>query len=78
MDFTVTTRAVVSALYVQLPANGSELVLFDLNRAAKLGPLLRTSTETVLTRILPPRRRAGSGPRSSPMPAPTAAKSLRG
>ncbi len=53
MDFTVTTRAVVSALYVQLPANGSELVLFDLNRAAKLSPLLRASTETVLTRILP-------------------------
>jgi alpha-beta hydrolase superfamily lysophospholipase len=58
MDFTVTTRAVVSALYVQLPANGSELVLFDINRAAKLSPLLRTSTETMLTRILPalPRR----------------------
>ena len=58
MDFTVTTRAVVSALYVHLPANGSELVLFDLNRAAKLSPLLRTSTETMLTRILPapPRR----------------------
>jgi hypothetical protein len=58
MDFTVTTRAVVSALYVHLPANGSELVLFDLNRAVKLSPLLRTSTETLLTRILPapPRR----------------------
>jgi alpha-beta hydrolase superfamily lysophospholipase len=58
MDFTVTTRAVVSALYVHLPANGSELVLFDVNRAAKLSPLLRTSTETMLTRILPapPRR----------------------
>jgi hypothetical protein len=58
MDFTVTTRAVVSALYVNLFANGSELVLFDINRAAKLSPLLRTSTETMLTRILPapPRR----------------------
>ncbi len=58
MDFTVTTRAVVSALYVQLPANGSELVLFDINRAAKVSPLLRSSTETMLARILPapPRR----------------------
>ena len=58
MDFTVTTRAVVSSLYVHLPENGSELVLFDINRAAKLSPLLRTSAETMLTRILPapPRR----------------------
>lgn len=58
MDFTVTTRAIVSALYVHLPANGSELVLFDLNRAAKLSPLLRSSSETMLARILPepPRR----------------------
>lgn len=54
MDFTVTTRAVVSALYAHLPANGSELVLFDLNRAAKLSPLLRADAETLLTRILPP------------------------
>ena len=32
-------------------------MLFDLNRAAKLGPLLRSASETVLTRILadPPR-----------------------
>ena len=37
-----------------LPANGSELVLFDLNRAAKLGPLLRSAADTVLSRILPP------------------------
>lgn len=54
MDFTVTTQAVVSALYVHLPANGSELVLFDLNRAAKLSPLLRSDAETLLARMLPP------------------------
>ena len=29
-------------LYARLPANGSELVLCDLNRNAKFGPLLRT------------------------------------
>jgi alpha-beta hydrolase superfamily lysophospholipase len=58
IDFTVHTQAIVSALYVHLPKNGSELVLFDLNWAAKLSPLLRSAMETKLTRILPesPRR----------------------
>ncbi len=58
IDFTVSTPAIVDALYAQLPANGSELVLFDLNRQTKFGPLLRSSTETMLARILPatPRR----------------------
>ena len=57
VDFTVSTRAVISGLYALLPANGSELVLFDLNRAAKLSPLLRSAAETTLSRILadPPR-----------------------
>ncbi|MGM4895221.1 alpha/beta hydrolase [Tardiphaga sp. 839_C3_N1_4] len=58
MDFTVSTRAIVSDLYAHLPANGSELVLFDVNRTARFGPLLRTSTDTALARIVPagPRR----------------------
>lgn len=58
MDYTVSARAVVSGLYVHLPANGSELVLFDVNRSAKLGLLLRPASETMLPRILPapPRR----------------------
>jgi hypothetical protein len=58
MDFTVSTRAIISALYAHLPANGSELVLFDLNRAAMLGPLLRSRSETMLSRLLadPPRK----------------------
>jgi alpha-beta hydrolase superfamily lysophospholipase len=58
VDFTVSTRAVIASLYALLPANGSELVLFDLNRAAKISSeLLRNASETVLTRILadPPR-----------------------
>jgi alpha-beta hydrolase superfamily lysophospholipase len=54
VDFTVSTRAIIASLYAHLPANGSELVLFDLNRSAKLGPLLSTAADTVLTRILPP------------------------
>ncbi len=52
-DFTVSTQAVVDALYSQLPANGSELVLFDLNRSTKFGPLLRPSTETLPSRLFP-------------------------
>jgi alpha-beta hydrolase superfamily lysophospholipase len=57
VDFTVSTRAIVTALYAQLPSNGSELVLFDLNRSAKFGQLLRTASDTALTRLLlaPPR-----------------------
>jgi alpha-beta hydrolase superfamily lysophospholipase len=35
IDFTVSTRAIVSALYAYLPANSSELVLFDDNRTAR-------------------------------------------
>ena len=58
VDFTVSTRAIVNALYVNLPANGSELVLFDLNRNTKFGPLLRASTDTVLARLLPDAPRA--------------------
>jgi alpha-beta hydrolase superfamily lysophospholipase len=58
IDFTVSTRAVISSLYARLPANGSELVLFDVNRDAKLGTLLRAASDTVLARLLPapPRR----------------------
>lgn len=58
VDFTVSTRAIISGLYARLPANGSELVLFDINRGATLGPLLRSASETVLSRILapPPRK----------------------
>ena len=57
MDFTVSTQAVLSGLYDYLPANGSELVLFDLNRNVKFGPLLRSSAESALSRIVPPRVR---------------------
>ena len=53
LDFTVSTRAIISSLYSALPANGSELVLFDVNRSVKFGPLLRRSAETALARTLP-------------------------
>ncbi|NCG53231.1 alpha/beta hydrolase [Serratia fonticola] len=53
MDSTVSTRAVITALYNHLPANGSEVVLFDLNQAVAFGPLLRSSSYTALPRLLP-------------------------
>ncbi|MGA8893072.1 MAG: alpha/beta hydrolase [Anaeromyxobacteraceae bacterium] len=53
LDFTVHTRAIIDDLYARLPKNGSELVLFDLNRAALLSPLLRSSMETLVERMLP-------------------------
>ncbi len=57
VDATVSTQAVLEGLYAHLPANGSELVLFDLNRNAKFGPLLRSNAVTALARLLaaPPR-----------------------
>ena len=58
MDFTVSTPAIVSALYSYLPANGSELVLFDVNRTVKFGALLRPSADTALVQLLPSGRRA--------------------
>jgi alpha-beta hydrolase superfamily lysophospholipase len=58
MDYTVSTSAIVSGLYDHLPANGSELVLFDVNRTVKFGPLLRRSADTALLRLLPTRPRA--------------------
>ncbi|UFN48564.1 alpha/beta hydrolase [Roseomonas sp. OT10] len=57
VDFTVSTPAVIRSLYGVLPENGSELVLFDVNRNAKLGTLFAPRTETALNRLLP------SGPR---------------
>jgi hypothetical protein len=54
VDFTVSTRAIVNALYDKLPRNGSELVMFDFNRNAKFGPLLRRTTDTLLERMVPP------------------------
>jgi hypothetical protein len=57
MDFTVSTSAIITALYSHLPANGSELVLFDVNRTVNLGALLRPAADTALARLLPSRAR---------------------
>ncbi len=53
VDFTVSTQAVVDSLYANLPANGSQLVLFDVNRHSGLSPLLRARSWTALESVLP-------------------------
>lgn len=53
LDFTVSTRAIIASLYAQLPDNGSELVLFDINRTAQWSPLLRASMRDALLRLAP-------------------------
>jgi alpha-beta hydrolase superfamily lysophospholipase len=58
VDATVSTPSVISALYAQLPANGSEIVLFDINRNTRLGPLVGPGAVTALDRLLPPAPRA--------------------
>jgi alpha-beta hydrolase superfamily lysophospholipase len=54
VDATVSTPAVLSRLYARLPANGSEIVLFDLNRNTRFGPLFGAGADAALERILPP------------------------
>ncbi|MCE4052827.1 alpha/beta hydrolase [Pseudomonas sp. Au-Pse12] len=53
-DATVSTPAVVNALYRHLPANGSELVIFDLNRERDFEGLLDPASVTSLANLLPP------------------------
>ncbi|EXI69739.1 MAG: 2-succinyl-6-hydroxy-2,4-cyclohexadiene-1-carboxylate synthase [Candidatus Accumulibacter adjunctus] len=53
IDFTVSTPAILSALYAHLPDNGSEIVLFDVNRTLKFAPLLRPSSYVAVDRLAP-------------------------
>ncbi|MGE4373143.1 MAG: alpha/beta hydrolase [Xanthobacter sp.] len=54
LDHTVSTRAVIDALHTHLTDNGSELVLFDINRNTQFEQLLNARAETAVTRLLPP------------------------
>ena len=54
LDATVSTRAVVDSLYRNLPANGSELVLIDVNLRAGAGPIIRPEQANVMATLLPP------------------------
>lgn len=53
MDFTVSTQAIITALYNLLPVNGSELVLFDINRNIKIEQLFRPSIISTIDHLLP-------------------------
>ena len=53
IDFTVSTPAILTGLYAFLPDNGSEIVLFDVNRTLKFAPLLRQSAYIAVDRLAP-------------------------
>jgi alpha-beta hydrolase superfamily lysophospholipase len=48
LDATVSTTAVVKTLFDELPANGSELVLFDLNRQTRFSVALKPADRDFL------------------------------
>ena len=52
LDSTVSTRAVLDVLHHNLPDNGSELVLFDINRAVNFRALFRHSSDRALSHLL--------------------------
>jgi alpha-beta hydrolase superfamily lysophospholipase len=53
VDSTVTGDALISSLFAKLPKNGSEIVLFDVNRAAPLELLLSQTTLARIERMVP-------------------------
>ena len=57
VDATVSTDAIVHRLYDRLPANGSELVLFDINRVGHARALPRAARAEA-----PPRPQGAHGP----------------
>jgi alpha-beta hydrolase superfamily lysophospholipase len=54
VDATVSTPAVLSALYARLPAGEHQVVLFDLNRDIRFGPLFAPGADAALDRIVTP------------------------
>jgi alpha-beta hydrolase superfamily lysophospholipase len=57
VDATVSTPAIVADLYDRLPPNGSALVLFDINRHARLDPFIRPEDQTLIARLFERRPR---------------------
>ena len=51
VDATVSTAAVVHALFDQLESNESELVLFDINRLSGMEPFIDPAVATILSRL---------------------------
>jgi alpha-beta hydrolase superfamily lysophospholipase len=54
VDATVSTPAVVHDLYDRLPANGSELVLFDVNHLSGIDVFIQPSDRSLLDTLLDP------------------------
>ncbi|WP_114238838.1 carboxylesterase [Dyella sp. C9] len=54
VDDTVSAVAVMRMLYANLPDNGSEIVLFDVNRNHRFDTLLRASSRRAVQSLLPP------------------------
>ncbi|HET6553733.1 MAG TPA: alpha/beta hydrolase [Dyella sp.] len=52
VDDTVSPLAVMRTLYAHVPANGSEIVLFDVNRDRRFDSLLKASSLTAVNRML--------------------------
>jgi alpha-beta hydrolase superfamily lysophospholipase len=57
VDATVSTPAAVNSLFDRLPANHSELVLFDFNRHARLDPFIRPEDLALMSRMFEKRPR---------------------
>ena len=57
VDATVLTDAVVWKLFDRLADNGSELVLFDLNRGANVMPFVQSADAELLAKLDPPAKR---------------------
>lgn len=51
IDATVSTPAVVHALYDRMPANGSELVLFDVNHFAGADAFMRPTDRSLVSQL---------------------------
>jgi alpha-beta hydrolase superfamily lysophospholipase len=54
IDYTVDVRALITTLYARLPANGSELVLFDRNHQAQAAALVKPAAAIAVESLLPP------------------------
>jgi alpha-beta hydrolase superfamily lysophospholipase len=54
VDDTVSAPAVMRTLFAHVPDNGSEVVLFDVNRDHRFDSLLKPSSRLALSRMLPP------------------------
>jgi alpha-beta hydrolase superfamily lysophospholipase len=51
VDATVSTPAVVHSLYDRLPANGSELVLFDVNHLSGIDVFVQAADQSIVKRL---------------------------